>query len=438
MKIWKLICLGITLCLLSCNTDQATDKKEITETDKLALQLDEYFSTLAHIDKFNGGVYIKRDGATILRKAYNIKTDSNDKLFATVDAQFDIHSISKLMAKACIVKLESDNLINRNDKLSKYLPDFPRGDEISMEMLLKNSSGLPRRLSDKPKDLMTKSPEELVELIKKEKLVFEPGSETLYSNLGYQLLYFVIAKVTKKPFVQYVNDEFFVPLNMNDSGAHFHLEKNNIARMVHNHEYDDGKIVTVPNMEPDGKNQARIYSTMDDLMSFIDLVKESPYRSKLKNKSGNVGWSGGGDGILTHANAALSSNYEFTLFSNFDEIPFGKILEDVEKIMTNQPYELPKEINRKEVELPKELMQQYVGKYNMAEFNQDEFEIRIEDEDFVFYQNGERNTILYAENDSTLFFDPKFDDCFIFRKDGADAYKLIFLMKGVEIEGKRK
>lgn len=99
-------------------------------------------------------------------------------------------------------------------------------------MLLLNSSGLPRRLSEKPKDLITKSPEELVELIKKEELVYKPGTETLYSNIGYQLVYFVIAKVSEKPFVQYVNDEFFVPLRMDDSGAHFYLEKDNISRMA--------------------------------------------------------------------------------------------------------------------------------------------------------------------------------------------------------------
>lgn len=206
----------------------------------------------------------------------------------------------------------------------------------------------------------------------------------------------------------------------------------------HNHELDDGQIIPVPNLESYGKNQAKIYSTLNDLMSFISLVKEAPYLSKLKNKTGNVGWSGGGDGIITHINSALESNYEIALFSNYDEIPFGDILESVEKIMTNQPYELPKEINRKAIELPNSLMEKYVGKYHLAEFNGEEFEIRIEDDDFYFYQGGEKNTFMYAENDSTLFFDPKVADCFIFRKDREASYDLIFKMKGIEIKGKRK
>ena len=263
-----------------------------------------------------------------------------------------------------------------------------------------------------------------------------PGTEALYSNLGYQLIYFIISEIVKKPFVEYVNDEIFVPLEMNSSGAHFYLN-NNLVNPVKNHISDDGKIISVPNFLKSGKNQAKIFSTLDDLLKFINHVKNEPYKSALINKNGNIGWSGGGDGILSHAGAILKSGYELIFFSNYDEISFGEILKDIEKIMTNKPYTIPKEINRQSVTVDRDIMQKYVGKYNMAEFNNDEFEIRIENDSFAFYQNGEPGGILLAENDSTLFGDPKDEDYFIIRKAKNGDYNLIFKYKGVDIVGKK-
>lgn len=431
----------VTLCLYtSCKTEVKENKapeKSIAEL-KLSTNLNEYFTALAKLKKFNGGLYIKQDGKTIIKKTFHMTTDPKSTLHTSIESQFDIHSISKVMAKACLVKLEAEQKISKQDKLSKFIPDFPRGDEITIDHLLNNTAGLPRELSGTHDDLIEKTPDQLVELIKKEKLSFAPGTDNMYSNLGFQLIYYIISTIENKPFVQMVKDDFFDPLGMKDSGAHFYLDKKNLKTLVTNHEAGDDGVEAVPNIEPDGKNQAKIYSTLEDLMKFIDHVKEEPYASKLKRANGNIGWSGGGDGILSHANAVIKSNYEITMFSNYDEIPFGEILQDVEKIMTKQPYNLPKEINRKAVKLPLEIMERYVGKYYMKEFNEDEFEIRIENGGFVFYQNGEKNAELEAENENTLFADSKSEDCFVFEKDEGEDYKLIFHYKGMKIEGKKK
>lgn len=124
----KLFFIATLLCILSCTTNQTTEKTKEGTQNQLEYKLDEYFTTLVGLDNFNGGILIKRNDSTVIKKAYNIKTDQSDKLYTSVDAQFDVHSISKLMAKACIVNLESANLIDRNDMLSKYIPDFPKGD----------------------------------------------------------------------------------------------------------------------------------------------------------------------------------------------------------------------------------------------------------------------------------------------------------------------
>ncbi len=432
----KVIPLFILVILVFFGCDSAKPQnKEASSTSKIVSKnLNEYFEALKDLRKFNGGVLVQRQGERLLYKAYNME-ETVQSLRVDEYSQFDIHSISKLMAQAVVVKLEGDNLINREDKLSKYISDFPNGDLISIEHLIKNQSGLPRGFSKDYPDLIDKDPVEVVEYIKEESLLFEPGAETLYSNLGYQLLYFIISKVTNKPFVVYLDEAFLQPLQMKNTGAHFHLKKNNLTQLVKNHEDDDGALVVVPNIQRDGKNQAKIYSTMEDLLTFINHVKEEPYRVPLKNRNKEIGWSGGGDGILSHAKAALDKDYEIIFFSNYDEIPFGEIIETVEKIMTSQPYDLPREINRQAVNVEKNILEKYVGKYSVKEFNNDIFEYRIEQGKLVFYQNGERNTLLNAESDRTFFDKPNASDYFEFRQTTTGEYKLIFHYKKMEIEG---
>lgn len=436
-SIMKAIVLGLSVLVFSSFSIYHF-QQEAFFSDSHQEKLDEYFEALTNIEKFNGAVLIKQNGQIVFNNAYNIHEDLKHDMNVNTEMQFDIHSISKLMAKACVVNLERGELISRNDKIQKYLPDFPRGDEITIQHLMDNASGLPRELSLEIEDLINVEPKDFVQLIKAEKLLFEPGSDQLYSNLGYQVLYYIISTITEKPFVQYVNEAFFVPLQMNNSGAHFHFLEDKLSNLAANFIINDDEYQQVPNFTSEGKNQAKIFSTNSDLMKFITFVKSEPYASVMPDKNGNIGWSGGGEGIRTHAKASIKGNYEFVMFSNFDEIPFSQILADVESIMTNQPYDIPKEINRQSVTVDRNIMEQYVGKYDMAEFNHHEFEIRIEKDSFAFYQNGEFNTFLHAENDSTFFYDPKSAECFEFRKDGPDKHKLIFFWKGIPIQGLRK
>ena len=157
----------ISLITISCNSPSEINQP-IKVNQELSFNLDEYFEALTKLKKFNGGVLVQRDGKVVLHKAFNMEQDVNSSLYVSENSQFDIHSISKLMAKACIVNLEKAGLITREDKVSKYISDFPKGKMISIQNLLDNTSGLPRELSVKQENLIEKTPSEFVDLIKSE------------------------------------------------------------------------------------------------------------------------------------------------------------------------------------------------------------------------------------------------------------------------------
>lgn len=430
-----LISISILL-IFSCQNKKETPSTS-TPLPKEAAQLDEYFTALANLKKFNGAVLVHKDEKPFFKKAFNMNVDEPASLKITTESQFDIHSISKIMAKAIIVKLEQDGKMKRSDFLEQHVTGFPNGHQITIQHLLTNQSGLPRELTSVEENIEL-SPEEFVNLAKKEKIEFTPGTDTRYSNVGFQLVYFVIASIVEKPFVQYLKEDIFEPLGMKESGAHFFVDKSNLKRLAANHELeDDGSISKVPNVTTEDKKQAKIFSTLEDMNRYLNYVGKEPFASALEKK-GTIGWSGGGDGIRTHATINIKENYTFVFFSNFDEIPFNTILKDVPSIMEGKPYEVPKELNRQHVKVSTDIMDKYVGKYDLAEWEHKELEFRVEKDSLVFYEEDVRNTALFTENDSTFFYDKKLSDSFIFTEAENGEYNVIFKWKGVEFIGLKK
>src|ERR1035437_11019363 len=59
---------------------------------------------------------------------------------------FHIASINKPFTAAAILKLQEEGRLRIDDPLSKYIPDYPRGDLITLRHLLTHTSGIPDRL----------------------------------------------------------------------------------------------------------------------------------------------------------------------------------------------------------------------------------------------------------------------------------------------------
>ena len=60
----------------------------------------------------------------------------------SLQTRFQIASLSKPMTAAAILLLAEERKLSLEDKLSKFVPDFPNGDKITVEELLTHYSGL--------------------------------------------------------------------------------------------------------------------------------------------------------------------------------------------------------------------------------------------------------------------------------------------------------
>ncbi len=136
--------------------------------------------------------------------------------------KFRLASITKQFTAAAILLLEERGKLTLDDTVKRLLPDAPAAwDRITLRHLLTHTSGIPELL-DTPEfaDLrsLATTPGELVARFRGQPLDFEPGSQFRYSNSGYILLSYLIEKITGETYENFIRENLFTPLGMNDSG----------------------------------------------------------------------------------------------------------------------------------------------------------------------------------------------------------------------------
>ncbi|AKS34266.1 serine hydrolase domain-containing protein [Mycolicibacterium goodii] len=146
-----------------------------------------------------------------------------------VDDHHRIGSVTKTFTGTAILQLVEQGRIRLSDPISRYVEGVPSGDEITLDMLGRMRSGLANytetgnfverlyRESPMGPAAFAVTPRELVDSAFAQPLNFAPGSRYEYSNTNTVLLGMVVEKVTGIPLGQYLQDNIFGPLGLNQT-----------------------------------------------------------------------------------------------------------------------------------------------------------------------------------------------------------------------------
>jgi CubicO group peptidase (beta-lactamase class C family) len=215
---------------------------------------------------FNGAALVVYKGNVILNKGYGYK-DKQKGLLNDSMTIFRIGSLSKPFTAIVVLHLEEKGLLRVQDKLSKFLPDYPGGDSITIEQLLIHRSGVKEYLAVKavqqlPDTFPPISMEQLIGYFKNEPRFLDPKDKLNYSNSNYILLAAIIEKVTGEKFEHVVRRLIFEPMHMEHSGFDFsHLKTTDKATGHRNKE-----MVPVVDFDSTGApGCGSMYSTVSDL-----------------------------------------------------------------------------------------------------------------------------------------------------------------------------
>jgi CubicO group peptidase (beta-lactamase class C family) len=179
---------------------------------------------------------------------------------------FRIGSITKTLTAATILKLAATGELSPDAPLSRYLPEYPNGENIPIARLLDHTAGVSDAWDANPAEVLTTA--ELLRRIERQPADFPPGADWRYSNSGYILLGAIIEKVTGKAWCVAVRDLLLAPLAMTRSGCY--LDNELVPGRVEGYSADtSGAIVRAPFVSMTGPGAAgALSSTVDDLFRF--------------------------------------------------------------------------------------------------------------------------------------------------------------------------
>ena len=404
--------------------------------NQTAVKINEYFTELASQEKFNGNVLIALEDKIILKKSYNISANVGG-LKTSVDNQLMIASVAKLFVKFAFLKLEEQGKIKLDDKLSKFIPDFPNGERITIRHLVNHTSGLPRELADREK-LNDVTLEKLVGLAKNEKLQFEPGTDTLYSNVGYQMLLYILSRQTGD-YEKFMRKNLLKPFAMSNTYEYNYKKPKNFAAGFI---FKDKKISAADQAELKKFESGRYYSTIDDMYNFSrglfnPRLTSKSVRAQMLNKDGVVVHAGSIDGYKSYFYKNAETGLTYIFLSNYGEIPLVPITKDIPDIVAGKPYKIPTKTNRVAVKLSEDVLKRYVGKYALKIDIKQTFEVKSENGKLYFVQGGDNKTELFAESETLFFSDPQSDDGvfeFIFDEKTKQYTMFLTVEGGIRLE----
>ena len=172
---------------------------------------------------------VVKDGEIVYKKGFGL-ADGPQNIPATADTVYNQWSMVKPITAVAVLQLHEQGLLDIDDPVVDYLPFFDvkypseSSETITIRHLLNHSSGLRNNVPEIIGWIHFDGDPELdqTELIKEKLpdyavLAYEPGSQAVYTNVGYMVLTAVIEAASGQTYQQYMIDHIFEPLGMDQT-----------------------------------------------------------------------------------------------------------------------------------------------------------------------------------------------------------------------------
>ncbi|MFL6227416.1 MAG: serine hydrolase domain-containing protein, partial [Pyrinomonadaceae bacterium] len=163
---------------------------------------------------FPSAVYLVGEGGRVrFTDALGLAVREPREQPATPETIYDLASLTKPLVTGllCAMRVERGEL-ELDAPAAKYLREFGKAARVVMTIrnLLTHTSGLPawrplRQLTDDRR-------ERVLDVIAAEKLVYAPGTQVLYSDLGFITLGLLLERISGAPLAELARREIFEPL----------------------------------------------------------------------------------------------------------------------------------------------------------------------------------------------------------------------------------
>jgi CubicO group peptidase (beta-lactamase class C family) len=172
------------------------------------------------------GAGVVQEGETVYTRGLGVQSLESGRP-VTPDSIFCVASVSKCFTASDVMQLVERGKIGLEAPIAEYLPYFRLDDmshtQITIPQILSHTSGMPDFTEHEYDELVTHpevdegSSERLVRSLGKRKMIAAPGEHFAYSNIGYNVLGDLIAKLSGQTFEAYMKEQILIPAGMLES-----------------------------------------------------------------------------------------------------------------------------------------------------------------------------------------------------------------------------
>lgn len=428
---------------------------QVVPSGDLAKKVDRYMRACVQEGNFSGTVLMARKGKILISKGYGLANSEVNARNSSATI-FRLGSITKQFTALAIMQLQERKRLSVQDPLSKYIPDYPQGDKITIHHLLTHTAGIPN-FTDFPEYsayMVNPSPVlKTIDLFKNRPLDFTPGEKFKYSNSGYIILSYVIEKASGQSYESFVAENIFQPLNMKNSGYDHHaiILKNRASGYI----LTDEGLLNAPYIDmsiPSGGGA--LFSTVGDMYLWDRaLYKEglvsresldamfTPYKESygygwiIANLNGRkiITHNGSVNGFLTHIARYVNDDACIVILSNIENSPVNEISSDLKAILFGEKYEIPRV--HKTVSIDRAIYDAYVGQY---EVNPKLIISVTKERDCLFLQGTDQPRIrLYPESTMNFFMKVVAGEVTFVKDEKGEVIQLVIRQYGRNTQAKR-
>jgi CubicO group peptidase (beta-lactamase class C family) len=217
-------------------------------------------------------VIVARRGGIVWERGYGTLDWRSNVAVDAERTMYDLASLTKVVATtAAAMVLVDHGTLRLDERVTHYLPTFSGGakDHITIRDLLMHRSGLPAG-----RDISKRGagPESARKAVLATNLVRAPNSEYEYSDLGLDVMGFVIERLTHEPLDQFVRRAVYTPLGMRSTmfrpASSLRARIAPTEKTVERGEVHDGTARALGGVA----GNAGLFSTATDLAVFAQLM----------------------------------------------------------------------------------------------------------------------------------------------------------------------
>lgn len=166
-------------------------------------------------------VQVRRDGQPIIRQAFG---ESMTGVPATPEMHFRNGAVAISYMANLMLQYVDSGQANLNDLISKWVPDVPHADKITLRQLAQMTSGYQDYVQDEgvrneiesnPFGFMTT--ERQLQAGAAKPLSYEPGTNWSYAHTNYVVLGLILEKIGGQPLATLIQDKVLKPLRLNST-----------------------------------------------------------------------------------------------------------------------------------------------------------------------------------------------------------------------------